>query len=175
MKVADIATEFFEEWGSPTDIDVAVVASWVRRNIGQLNNGINTHFYVDATTKEILRIDPTDPANTDIIEIDTDEKDVFKAIWQVYFMDREIRKNILNYTTAPVIEVTQDGNSVRVASQTEIGRNLYTYRKAATDALKDAISAYQRAKAKPRQVVGDDTVSGCNSSGEIFRRVTSFI
>lgn len=173
MKVADIASEFYMEWGSPTDMSISSVSYWVRGNVGQLNNAINTHFYIDTSSKEILRINPDDPNQTEIIEIGIEEKDVLKAIWQVYFMDWQIRKNLISYTSSSVIEVTEDGNTVRVASPTEIGRNLYTFRKAGSDALVMAINQYKISKATPRQVTGDDTVPGRYGyvNCEIFRRI----
>jgi hypothetical protein len=171
MKVADIANEFYIEFGSPSDLPVPTIAYWVRNNIGQLNSVTNSAFYIDATTLEILRLNPEDRSKTEIIEIAVEEKDVYKAIFQVYFIDREIRKNILSYTAAPVIEVAQDGNTIRMTSPTEIGRSLYAFRKAGTDALKDAITAYKVNKARPRQVAGDDTVEGALQTEPIYRRV----
>ncbi len=170
MKVVDIATEFFKTFGEPSDSPIPVIAYWIRNNIGQLNSAINTRFYINTTTLEINEADSQD--SSVVTEIGIEEKDVLKAIFQVYLMDKEIRKNIMTYTTAPVIEIQEDGYSVRMASATEVGRNLYTFRKAVADALKDAITAYKTNKATPRQVVGDDTVPGndCDANG-IFRRV----
>lgn len=173
MKIADISDDFYQHLGSPSDLSIATIARWIRNNIGQLNSAINTVFYLNSSL-EIVRINPDDPTKTEEIEIADEEKDVYKSIYEVYYFDKKIRDNILSYTSSPVIEVTEDGNTIRVASPTEIGRNLYTFRKAATDTLQNAINAYKINKSKPRQIAGDDTVPGCTDGTTIFRRLDNF-
>lgn len=168
MKIVDIAAEIYQEIGAPTDTSIPVIANWLRNNIGQLNNALNTTFYID-TDLEIVY----DTDDGTIIEIAIEEKDIYKKIYTVHYYDIQIRKNILSYSAAPVIEVSSDGNTVRRVSATEIGKSLYSFRKNEGDELQTMIHQYKINKAQPKQVAGDDTVSYPDQISDIYYRVDS--
>lgn len=171
MKIVDIATEIFEELAEPTDISIAAIAYWLRANVGKLNSAINTTFTVDPVTLEASMVDPTsDPSNPTYLNIEADEAAVFKLMYIVYYYDLQIRKNMLSYNATNAIEVSMDGHSVRLVSPTEIGKNLYMFRKDIGNDLKQWINWYRIAKAAPRQVAGDDTQEGPIESRPIYRR-----
>ena len=77
--VASIAQEIHEELGDPSDLSIAAIAAWIRRNIGGLANLLNTDYSIDETTLEI------NPNLTDV------EKYVFKKMYGVYFLDLKIK------------------------------------------------------------------------------------
>jgi len=161
MKVADITIQIYQSLNEPTDITLPVIAYWIRAQIGALNSAINTKFYLD-TNLEIIRKNP-DNCN-EIWEIGVEEVSVLEAMYAVKYLDKKIRENMVSYTSAPVIEVTDDGHTVRLASSTQIGQNLYNTRRQFTDELKAAITAYKTNKAQPRQVAGTDTTDGIDNS-----------
>lgn len=60
MKVVDIADEIFRELSEPSTLSIPAIAYWVRSNVGELNNYLNTSFRVSHSTFEIEeRVDVT--------------------------------------------------------------------------------------------------------------------
>ena len=53
MKVVDIADEIFRELSEPSTLSIPAIAYWVRSNVGELNNYLNTSFRVSHSTFEI--------------------------------------------------------------------------------------------------------------------------
>ena len=175
MKIADIASEVYNELGEPTDFSIPVVAYWLRANIGLLNSAINTRFYVNPTTLEFERVDTAYGANDQIIQMDDDEKAIMKLLFIAHFYNVQIRKNIITYGTRFATSVTSDGHSVKVISATEVGKNLYMFLKGIREELTQWINYYQQARSTPCQVTGDDLVVGeTSNSRPIFRRTYSY-
>lgn len=165
MKIVDIANEIYQEIGSPSELSIPVIASWLRSNVGQLNNAINTEYFVNDDF-ELVYADCNDVE----IEIGQEEVSVFKKIYTIYYYDTQIRRNIISYTNAPVIEVTSDGNSVRRVSVSELGKNLYSFRKNEGDELQKMINQYKMRLAVPLQVAGDDTVAASEQTTTYYGR-----
>lgn len=155
MKTVDIATDIMQDIGNPSDTSIPVIAYWLRANIGKLNTAINKSYFVDSTTLEIKCVDPNDSAAYE--EIGIDEATILKLLYIIHYYDLKIRQNALSYDTRSAIEVTSDGHSVRLVSPTEIGKNLYMFRKGLADDLKQWIIWYRNSRSTPRQVAGDDT------------------
>ena len=47
MKIVDIADEIFRELGEPSTISIPAISFWIRSNVGELNNRINTTFKIN--------------------------------------------------------------------------------------------------------------------------------
>lgn len=155
MKVVDIAEETFRELGEPSTISVPAIATWLRNNIGGLNNSLNTEFEVDATTLEIQQ--EVDTKQVDISEYETF---IFKRMYVVHYYEILIRQSAGAASTDTVVEVSQDGMRVRKANKLTVMKELTNTKKEEAEALYRAINFYKTNKAKPRQVAGDDTVEG---------------
>jgi hypothetical protein len=162
MKVADLAQEVFSELSSPTDVSIPVIAYWIRGNVGLLNSLICVSYYINNTTQEIERLNPED--ETQILELGEDEAAIIKIMYVLHYYDFQIRKNMISYTTSRAVEVTSDGHTVRLASPTEIGKNLYMFRKGMGEDLNKLIHAYKLRKSSPLAVHGNDTVEGSDST-----------
>lgn len=145
--VASIAQEIYEELGEPSDLSIAAIAAWVRRNIGGLNNGLNTEFSVDSTTFEIA------PNLSDM------EKYIFKKMYSVYFFDLRI-KSTGSLASTDFITIKDDIGSVQKANKNEILKSYISVRKQEYDELKDLITQYKSNNSFPVQVAGDDTIPG---------------
>jgi hypothetical protein len=154
MKVVDIADEIHRELGSPTDYGVSAIAFWVRTNIGELNNLIMASYSVNASTLEIQ--DDCDTPN----EITPEAVSLLKKMYNIHYYDLEIKKNLISISTDAVIEVADQGSSVRKINRNEVSKTLSNLRKQEVDGLADLITAYRSRSAEPRQVAGDDTVEG---------------
>ena len=171
MKVVDIADELFREIGEPSTYSIASVSYWIRANIGRLNNHINAFFKVDASTYEINQ--EIDEENNNVLvskEITVDEASILKKMFLIHYYDREIRTNITSANDDTIIQVTDQGSTVRKINKNEVVRSLTTLKKQEYQEMKDLISDYRRAELKPRQVVGDDTAKGSHGSDDRFVR-----
>lgn len=156
MKVVDIADEIYRELGSPTSLSIPPIAYWVRANIGKVNSAINHSYYVDPTTLEILEENP--PGT--FTELGEDEKTILKMLYFLHHIDLQIRQQVLTFNTRRALEITTNGHTVRLVSPTEVGKYFASLRKAYSDDLTQWTNWYRIARATPRQVTGDDTVSG---------------
>lgn len=171
MKVVDIADELWRELGEPTSLNIAVIAYWLRTNIGALNSAINAAYEIDTTTQEIHFYDVNaDPANPQWKEIGEDEKTILKLLYNIHYYDTQIRRNMLSYQGSGVIEMSSDGQTVRKVSPTEVGKVLASFRNQLRDDLKQFVTWYKINQSKPRQVTGDDFIEGPLESRPIYRR-----
>ena len=171
MKVVDIADEIFREAGEPTAYSIASISYWVRANIGRLNSHINTFFEIDSTTHEIIQ--KTDEKNDGALvekEITIDEGAILKRMFLIHYYDREIRTNITNAGTDTIVQVTDQGSTVRKINKNEVVKSLTTLKKQEYDEMRALISDYRRAEFRPRQVVGDDTIKGVHGGDNQFVR-----
>ena len=171
MKVVDIADEIFREAGEPTAYSIASISYWVRANIGRLNSHINTFFEIDSTTHEIIQ--KTDEKNDGALvekEITIDEGAILKRMFLIHYYDREIRANITNAGTDTIVQVTDQGSTVRKINKNEVVKALTTLKRQEYEEMRALISDYRRAEFRPRQVVGDDTIKGVHGGDNQFVR-----
>ena len=171
MKVVDISDEIFREVGEPSTYSIASISYWVRANIGRLNNYLNTFFTVDSTTYEITQ--EIDEKNDGVLvakEITIDEASVLKRMFLIHYYDREIRSNITNAGTDTIVQVTDQGSTVRKINKNEVIKSLTNLKKQEYEEMRALISDYRRAEFRPRQVVGDDTIKGVHGGDNQFVR-----
>lgn len=157
MKVVDVADEIYRELGDPRDLSIPMIINWLKTNLGTLNNLINTSFYIKAATGEI---EQEKPGSTGVEEIGDNEKSVLKKMYSIYYYERKTRENIGVGSVDQAIEVSSNGMSVRKVSKTEVLRRLNEIKKQEYTELNNLVQAYKTNQSTPRQVAGDDTVSG---------------
>ena len=155
MKVVDIAEETFRELGEPSTISVPAIATWLRNNIGGLNNAINTEFEINTSSLEIER--KVDSKMADITEYETF---IFKKMYVVHYYEILVSQSAGAASTDTVVEVSQDGMRVRKANKINVLKELTATKKQEVEDLFRAINFYKTNKAQPRQVAGDDTIEG---------------
>ena len=152
MTVATIADEIYKELGEPTAYTTTAIEFWLRSNIGELNNLLLTNYSLD--NNEIK--DDCDPA----VQIKEEPAAVFKKMYKVHYHDLEIKKNLLSISTDSIIEVRDQGSSVRKVNKNQVTVALGNIRKQEVEELDKLVTAYRSRIAEPRQVAGDDTVEG---------------
>jgi hypothetical protein len=145
--VTSIAQEIYEEIGEPSDLSIAAIAAWVRRNIGGLGNLLNNSYLIDDTTLEIS------PNLSDI------EKYIFKKMYSIYFFDIKI-KSTGSLAINDYIVIKDDIASVQKLNKNEVLRNFYMIRKQEYEELKQLVYQYKLNNSSPLQVAGDDTEAG---------------
>tara|TARA_R110002110_G_scaffold344255_2_gene554220 strand:- start:620 stop:1156 length:537 start_codon:yes stop_codon:yes gene_type:complete len=171
MKVVDIADEIFREVGEPTTYSIASISYWVRANIGRLNSYISTFFEIEPSTLEIIQ--KTDEKNNGTLvqkEISIDEGAILKRMFLIHYYDREIRSNVTNAGTDTIVQVTDQGSTVRKINKNEVIKSLTNLKKQEYEEMRTLISDYRRAEFRPRQVVGDDTIKGVHGGDAQFIR-----
>ena len=103
-------------------------------------------------------------------EITIDEGAIIKRMFLIHYYDREIRTNVTNAGTDTIIEVTDQGSTVRKINKNEVVKSLTTLKRQEYEEMRALISDYRRAEFRPRQVVGDDTIKGVHGGDNQFVR-----
>ena len=111
MKVVDIADEIFRELSEPSTLSIPAIAYWVRSNVGELNNYLNTSFRVSHETFEITeQVEATgrepvsfnSSVDNDTLELQFEEKAVLKKMYNVHYYTSvcldEIKLNTVTFS-----------------------------------------------------------------------------
>ena len=178
MKIVDIADEIYRELSEPATISIPSISFWIRSNVGELNNRINTTFKIRHTNPNIYELSGSfvtasnepqvfneatgalglgDPA---IVAIQPEEASILKKMYVVHYYDQQIRSTVGAASTDPIVEVASDGSRVRKINKNELSKTYIALKKEEYSELIDLINAYKLRKASPVQVAGDDTVVG---------------
>lgn len=203
MKIVDIADELYRELGQPSTISIPAISFWIRSNVGELNNRINTTFKIvdygseayefsgsfispenepqvfnEATGALGLSISGQTGATSDpvIVSIQAEEAAVLKKMYIVHYYDQQIRSTVGAASTDPVVEVASDGSRVRKINKNELSKTYLALKKEEYMELVDMINAYKLRKSSPVQVAGDDTIRGeyaMNNEGYPYNRVVN--
>ena len=178
MKIVDIADEIYRELSEPATISIPSISFWIRSNVGELNNRINTTFKIRDTNPDIYELSGSfvaasnepqvfneatgalglgDPA---IVAIQPEEASILKKMYVVHYYDQQIRSTVGAASTDPIVEVASDGSRVRKINKNELSKTYIALKKEEYSELIDLINAYKLRKSSPVQVAGDDTVIG---------------
>tara|TARA_Y100000004_G_scaffold157365_1_gene183037 strand:- start:230 stop:856 length:627 start_codon:yes stop_codon:yes gene_type:complete len=205
MKIVDIADEIYRELGEPSSISIPAISFWIRSNVGELNNRINTTFKITEVGPMAYEysgsfVEPsyepqafneadgalglsvsgdngtaTEPA---IVAIQPEEASILKKMYIVHYYDQQIRSTVGAASTDPVVEVASDGSRVRKINKNELSKTYLALKREEYQQLSDLIAAYKLRKASPVQVAGDDTIRGqfsIDNNGYPYNRITSNI
>jgi len=152
MKVVDIADEIYRELSEPTTISIPAISFWIRSNVGELNNRINTTFKIRETAPDAYEFSGS-------FTTASNEPQVFNEATGA-LGDQQIRSTVGAASTDPVIEVASDGSRVRKINKNELSKTYIALKKEEYSELIDLINAYKLRKSSPVQVAGDDTLVG---------------
>jgi hypothetical protein len=187
MKIVDIADEIYRELGEPSTISIPAISFWIRSNVGELNNRINTTFKIVDYGTEAYEFSGSfvSPENEPqafneasgalglslsgdngtaslpaIVSIQAEEASILKKMYIVHYYDQQIRTTVGAASSDPVVEVASDGSRVRKINKNELSKTYLSLKKEEYGELIDLINAYKLRKASPVQVAGDDTQVG---------------
>ena len=183
MKVVDIADEIFRELSEPSTLSIPAIAYWVRSNVGELNNYLNTSFrvsYDDFEISEQVEQSGRQPAsyNSSIdnenLALKFEEKAVLKKMYNVHYYDQQLRSTLGAASNDPVVEVVSDGSKVRKINKNELSKTYASLKRQEYEELTDMINAYKLRLSAPVQVAGDDTIVGAHDPfrTQHFNRLT---
>ena len=202
MKIVDIADEIYRELGEPSTISIPAIAFWIRSNVGELNNRLNTTFkivdygpnayefsgsFANASYEPQAFNEGTGAlglgskrndgisSNPVIVTIQPEEASILKKMYIVHYYDQQIRSTVGAASTDPVVEVASDGSRVRKINKNELSKTYISLKKEEYSELTDLINAFKLRKASPVQVAGDDTQVGqysINYDGYPYNRIS---
>lgn len=155
----DIADEIYEELGSPTDVSISSITYWLRNNVGKLNNLLGCSFGISESDYELTT------------SLDTQQKDIFKKIYLIYYYQRKISSNSTAMGYDSIIQLDRNGNKVRFANPNEVSKFYLSLKKDEEASLKTLINSYKFNNIKPVQVAGDDTIESDISTRRLVERV----
>ena len=171
MKVVDIADEIFRELSEPSTLSIPAIAYWVRSNVGELNNYLNTSFrvsYDDFEISEQVEQSGRQPASynssvdNENLALKFEEKAVLKKMYNVHYYDQQLRSTLGAASNDPVVEVVSDGSKVRKINKNELSKTYASLKRQEYEELTDMINAYKLRLSAPVQVAGDDTIVGAH-------------
>lgn len=143
-KIADLAQEIVDE--TTTTDTAAFCASWIRHNVGALNNEIGTSYVIDDSDHEISPL------------LGDNEKFIFKLLFELYQVNKLIKQNSGSSAFTAVQEVRSDGGVVRLANRTGVLNTLLELRKQLLEQLGIQAGKYKSQLVEPQQVAGDDSI-----------------
>ena len=169
MKVVDIADDIYRELGSPSSLSIPAIAFYVRGSVGALNSYINTDYALNSDL-EIEQTVTDNSGKTSTTEVGIAESAILKKMYMVHFYDSKIRTNLTSLDSDTIVEVTDQGSSVRKVNKNEISKTLLSIRNQEYEGLQKLISQYKISVSSPSQVAGDDVVVGFYQKGDSFNR-----
>ena len=152
VKIVSIADEAYRELASPSDLSIAAISFWLRTNLGQLNNLIDTSYTLNADTQELET------------GLTIEEAVIFKKLYFVHYYDLKIRATLGAASNDSVVEVSSDGARVRKINKNELSKTWMSARNLERDELTRLVTSYKLTGSSPRQVAGDDTISEKNNT-----------
>ena len=167
MKIVDIADEIFRELGNPSTISIPAISFWIRSNVGELNNRINTTFKIRDTNPDIYELSGSfvsaayEPqafneatgalglsasanngtaSTPSIVAIQPEEASILKKMYIVHYYDQQIRSTVGAASTDPIVEVASDGSRVRKINKNELSKTYIALKKEEYSAFYKSIS-----------------------------------
>lgn len=151
-EINTIAQEIISDLDNDSSLSLSYVSTWLRNNIGKLNNAIGTSFVLN----DSLELSPC---------IDNDQKDIFKWLFTCSFYRNQSKKN-LGATSYDWVSIEEGDSKIRRVSKNDIAKTLMALSKDCEESLKQIIMYYKTNKALPR------SLSSYNSPDWKFARVS---
>lgn len=148
MKIVDLAQEMMSELGDPDSVSIPSISYWFRSNIGLLDTKINKKYTLVDNTYEITP------------DLGETEKTIYKALYNIHYIDRQLKATLGAASTDAVLEVSDGVGLVRKINKNELSKTWLQAKKDALEDLDKLIKAYKSNAAVPLQVAGDDTYQG---------------
>jgi hypothetical protein len=131
--ITDISNELYDELAEPTDISIPAIAFWLRSNVGKLNNVLCKSFEINPNSGN-YEITP---------EINDNVKDIFKTLYVIYYLGRQVEKNLGAASVNTVVEIDSDGSKVKKTSKNDNAKVWLEIKKNAQEDLKNLLNAYR--------------------------------
>lgn len=136
-QITELADIIFRDLESE-DISIPTIDFWLRNNIGQLNSRLDTSFEI---------------TNNDFSpSLSEEEKDIFKAMYKIYWLNRLIKNNLGAAAYAGEVTQIKEGNRTVIGTnKNDVAKTYVALKKDATQDLNFLIQAYKFNRADPRE------------------------
>ena len=148
--ITSIADEIISDLDNDSSLSTSYVATWVRNNVGKVNNMLGTSFELD----ENQEYTPC---------ISQDVKDIIKHLYQCNYWSMQAKAN-LGASAWNVTELIEGDNKIRVASKTDNAKILTSMAKDCNAELLNIIKFYKTNHTLP------SSLSSWNSPMDLYER-----
>lgn len=152
MLIVDLAQSIIDDLGDSTNISLPSVATYLRQNIGKLNDLLNTNFIIEPNSLEIINSD-------DNTTIGLMECAIYMQLYEVYYFQRRANAFLGALAIDAVIEYQSDGGAIRLVDRNQIAKTYAQLKKDAQDTLNKMINRYKFYTTKAVQITGDDLIA----------------
>ncbi len=153
MKIVDLSLSIIDDLGDTTNLSIPLVATYLRNNIGKLNDFLNTDYIIQPNTLEIVS------AADNSVEIGLMESAIFAQLYEVYYFQRRANATLGAAAIDTVIEYQSDGGAIRMIDRNQIAKTYAQLRKDAQDILNKMINRYKFYTTHAVQIIGDDLIA----------------
>lgn len=155
MKVVDIADSLYrsDEINQDTLVSIPSISAWLRfgKNLGSLNNLINTRFVIDDNTLEII----DDDSQEEIGELETA---IYCQLYFISYFNRKISTS-LGVAGVDILQSAEsDQGKLTFINRNEIAKTYNMQKKDIQDGLNKLINSYKRNAYSPKSVESDDQI-----------------
>ncbi len=151
----EIATRISQNLDNPDSPTIGVIEYWLRHNIGNLNNLLNTGYSIDQTDGTV------EP------DLGENEAAIFQTMYLVKYYEGKIRANLGAAAIDSILEVSENGAVVRMTNKNSIAQTYSQIKNQEQEVLNKLVTFYRGNNATPQGIDGDDTVdvlfNGVNS------------
>ena len=151
MYADQIASGIFSDLDSPSNLSVISISSWVRNNIGTLNNYIFTDFVTPTGG-----VDQIYSSGTPTIYLEEREGSILKQMYSVKYFERMMQSNLGAASVSVLMELESDGGKIKTVNKNELSKTWLSAKKEAQTELKDLIHYYKMNKSLPRGISGEE-------------------
>ena len=141
----EIAIRISQNLDNPDSPTPGVIEYWLRHNIGNLNNLLNTGYSIDQTDGTV------EP------DLGENEAAIFQTMYLVKYYEGRIRANLGAAAIDSILEVSENGAVVRMVSKNNLALSYIQLKKQEQETLNNLVTFYRGNNAIPQGIDGDDT------------------
>lgn len=149
MKVVDLATSI---WNTEINQDpitsIPAICSYIRYNIGDLNNLLGTSFTLNVDNLEIYDENQN--------EISPQAMMIYKYLYLLSYYARQIRANLGSGGATITLSYQSDGGAIRTVDKTAVAKVYQQLRKDVEEKMKELVNKYKLGHQFAVDVVGND-------------------
>lgn len=139
MQITSIADETFRELDEPCDTSVPSIAFWYQSNVGKMNDLLGVEYFVAGG-----QISPP---------LSDDEKVIFKKLYEITYIQRQVRKNLGAAALTSFVEIKEGGRLVKRTNRTEIAKAYNAMLTSLKDDLETLVVTYKVNRCAPQQFI----------------------
>jgi hypothetical protein len=142
MTLETIISGIYDDINDPTSVTSGYISGWLVNNVGRLNNNILTSY--------------TGVSGDITPELGQEESDIYKQLFFINYYSRQIISSLGAGGVDPVVEVTDDGSSIRVLNKNELAKTYIQLKKQSQETLDLLIAVYKQTQSPPTQIIEYD-------------------